>query len=550
MDPAVISGGAFGQLWSFNVPTTYNGLAEQFFAKPLVYTPSSTGRQVVIAFSEQNRIYSLDAVNGTLYATRDLRLEGETPFLVSDLGNCNDISGTIGITGTPVIDNTTDTIYFWAKSYKTPTSPTGYQNGAYRFHAIDAVTLQERPGFPTSIEGQYADNDKTRYFTGGSVLQRASLNLIGGVVYAGFGGHCDMYNYTGWLVGMKASTGAFVTGYATSGGDRANPQDGTWNGGGGGCGIWMSGAAITSDGPGRLFYATGNGYRTMVNGQQAASGRSHLDTLSEAMVNMKIEDDGTVTQYDYFEPYTYAAIDAADRDLGSSGVSILPFSGGGVSRLAVTCGKNGQCYVTNADNMGGYKMGSGGGDAVIQTITPEKGSAMFGAVGSYPLEGGYMYITPVGAPTYAYAVGKDASGRPAFISSGSSPDNSAGRVGVGPVSLYYPPKLLIITLLILNFFRRLSLLSTAKPEQVSSGSRILMQVSRPSRLFPSTASLSQSPCPLLVVLPSSSDLSSEMDATISPLPTRLLVLVHLLLFRLNARLHSPSVMSRLEHPLL
>lgn len=148
MDPSIISSGGFGQIWSYATPT---GASEQFYAKPLVFTPSTTGRQIVLSFSEHNRIYSLDAVNGTLLATRDLGLEGEGPFAVSDLGQCNDIGGSIGITGTPVIDPATDTVYFWAKSYISTIK--GFQNGAYRFHAIDAVTLQERAGFPKSIQG-------------------------------------------------------------------------------------------------------------------------------------------------------------------------------------------------------------------------------------------------------------------------------------------------------------------------------------------------------------------------------------------------------------
>ncbi|KAK0636226.1 WSC domain-containing protein [Bombardia bombarda] len=437
MDPAVINGGGFGQLWSFTTPKSSAGLTEQFYAKPLVYTPSSTGKQVVIAFSELNRIYVLDAVTGALVTSRDMSNDPtpEPPFQVSDLGNCNDISGTIGITGTPVIDNVTDTVYFWSKSYRQQ-GQKGYQNGAYRFHAIDVVTLQDRPGFPTLIEGTPADNDNTRYFTGGNVLQRTSLNLINGVVYAGFGGHCDAFNYTGWVVGMRASSGTFVTAYATNGGSRAPKQDGTWNGGGGGCGIWQSGSILASDNAGRLFYATGNGYGVSVNQQSPASGKIHLDTLSETIVNMAIDPaTGVVTQQDYFEPYNYAAIDSADRDLGGGGVSILPFGGSGVSRLAVTAGKNGQCYIANADNLGGYKMGAGGGDAIIQTITPPTGTAMFGNVGAYPLEGGYLYITPVGAPTYAYALGSDGSGKPAFSLSGSTADKSAGRVGTGSATI-------------------------------------------------------------------------------------------------------------------
>jgi hypothetical protein len=149
MDPAIIAGGSFGQIWQFIAPT---GGTEQFYAKPLVYTPLSTGWQVVLCFSEQNNIYVLDAVNGTLYNSRSLSSEGEPPFQVSDLGSCNDISGTIGVTGTPVIDPTTDTVYFWAKSYGTA-SQSGWTNGVYRFHAIDAVTLKERPGFPINLQG-------------------------------------------------------------------------------------------------------------------------------------------------------------------------------------------------------------------------------------------------------------------------------------------------------------------------------------------------------------------------------------------------------------
>jgi hypothetical protein len=153
MDPAIVGGGSFGQIWQFNLPPNPYGQLEQFYAKPLVYTPSTTGEQVVLVFSEQNRIFSLNAVNGTLVASRDLSVDGEVPFNVADLGSCNDISGTIGITGTPVIDPTTDTIYFWAKSYLAP-GLSGYQNGAFYFHAIDAATLKERPGFPVNIQGE------------------------------------------------------------------------------------------------------------------------------------------------------------------------------------------------------------------------------------------------------------------------------------------------------------------------------------------------------------------------------------------------------------
>ncbi|KAH8649429.1 hypothetical protein BGZ60DRAFT_499074 [Tricladium varicosporioides] len=415
IDPNVITGGSFGQIWQFKANIPQGSPQDQFYAKPLVYTPSSLGRQVVIAFSEANRIYVLDAINGTLIASRDLSLEGEGPFKVSDLPTCNDIGQNIGITGTPVIDPTTGTAYFWAKSYQI-SGQSGWQNGAYRFHAVDIPTLVERPGFPTNIHGSKADNDDTRRFTGGTHLQRASLNMVNGVIFAGFGGHCDLFNYTGWIIGMN----------------------GTWNGGGGGAGVWQSGSALASDNSGRLFFATGNGKGPTVNQQVPSSGRVHLSTLSECIVNLGIAGNGSLTQQDYFEPATYLGLDAGDRDLGSGGICLPDpsvFSGGGINRLAITCGKSGDCFVTNADNLGGYKMSASGGDAIVQSLSVPGGGSIFGTVGTYPLEGGYLYITPVGNPTFVYSLGFDTSGRPAFTLVGQTAELSPGAVGAGSATI-------------------------------------------------------------------------------------------------------------------
>lgn len=62
-------------------------------------------------------------------------------------------------------------------------------------------------------------------------------------------------------------------------------------------------------------------------------------------------------------------------------------------------------YVLNMNNMGGFKNGNGGTDAVIQTIVmPTIGSSpggLYGTVASYPLpgvqEGGYIYAKIISA---------------------------------------------------------------------------------------------------------------------------------------------------------
>lgn len=199
---------------------------------------------------------------------------------------------------------------------------------------------------------------------------------------------------------------------------------------GGKAGIWMSGMAMATDGD-RLFVVTGNGIGHE-NKDTPASGRAPLSTLDEVVANLAIRN-GKLALQDYFEPYEYIGMDAGDRDLGSGGVALLDpsvFKGtNGVTRMAITIGKNGKAYIMNADNLGGFKLGSGATDNIIQTIIAP--NAVFGGAGSYPLEGGYIYFTPIGAPTLAYKLGLDQNGSPLFSKVGQSSDSSAGRVGVG-----------------------------------------------------------------------------------------------------------------------
>lgn len=164
--------------------------------------------------------------------------------------------------------------------------------------------------------------------------------------------------------------------------------------------------------------------------------------LTSLKVNLNIGDGGKLLLTDYFQPYDYQNMDGGDQDFGSSGLALLDptvFHGTGVSKMAVTAGKNGKTYIVNANNLGGYKNGAGGTDGIIQTITTNK--AVFGGLGSYPLEGGYIYSTPVGYPTYVYKLGFDGKGVPLFTQAGATTENSAGRVGTGiPIITTYKGK--------------------------------------------------------------------------------------------------------------
>ncbi|PVH87180.1 WSC-domain-containing protein [Cadophora sp. DSE1049] len=428
MDPSIVDSSAFGQIWkvAFNPK-------EQFYAKPLTYTPLAGGPQLLFMASSQNWIRTLNAKTGALVNSRQVH----TPFLQSDIG-CADIPDTIGIIGTPIIDPATDTVYFYAKTYipnfRVPGN-TGTPNGVYYFHAVNINTLADIYP-PVLIDGSIADNDPRKYFHGGVILQRPSLTQIGSVVYGAFGGHCDLFNYTGVVIGVDINKAKIVTQFAVESGPLTAQTNNLLQGGGGGeAGIWMSGMSPATDGQ-RLFVVSGNGVGHE-NFGAPASGSSGCRTLGESAINLAVDSTtGGLALADYFQPYDYIQMDGNDQDFGAGGLVLLDpatFSGGSIDKMAVTAGKNGKIYIVNANNLGGYKLGAGQTDGIIQTIPT--GKSVFGAAGSYPLEGGYIYVTPVGYPTYVYQLGFTSGGVPQFSKVAETNEISAGRVGVGVPTL-------------------------------------------------------------------------------------------------------------------
>lgn len=133
-------------------------------------------------------------------ASRNLHV----PFLTADLGNCNDIAPTIGITGTGVIDPATGLWYMTAKTYApqfqdgkfSPSNTPGRLNGRYYFHAINTADLSEAAGFPTAVEGTVFRNNPNRMFISGNQHQRPGLLQVGDYIYTGWASHCVQYNYT------------------------------------------------------------------------------------------------------------------------------------------------------------------------------------------------------------------------------------------------------------------------------------------------------------------------------------------------------------------
>ncbi|KAL8653247.1 MAG: hypothetical protein Q9226_003930 [Calogaya cf. arnoldii] len=310
-----------------------------------------------------------------------------TPFLQAEIG-CTDIPNNIGIIGTPVIDPATDIAYIFAKTYIPnfrTAGNTGVFNGVYYFHAVNVNTLKDVFP-PVLIDGSQSDNAPAKYFVGGVVLQRTALTQIGSVVY----GHCDLFNYTGIVLGVDVNEKKVVTNFAWSLAPWCCLDE--WHG-----------SVYRWRQPTLLGIGNGAGHE---NQGVPASGSSGCKTLGEAAVNLAVGEGGKLSFTGYFQRYDYQAMDGGDQDFGSGGVAILDpgtFKGTGVSKIAVTSDNNGKIYILNANNLGGYKLGPGQTDGIIRQLSPTRQS----------LE----EFSGAGVPVFSLV--------------GHTPEASAGRVGVG-----------------------------------------------------------------------------------------------------------------------
>jgi outer membrane protein assembly factor BamB len=391
--PDIVAGGTFGRMWDAPIDG-------QVYAQPLV------DGATVLVLTETNHVYGLDAETG---AARWSQTLGPPFDPIAGLSPpCFDLNPTVGATATPVIDPATHIAYF---TYKTGLGAAAQ----WRMGALDTRTGAGVPGFPVTLTGR-ADNAPGQVFAPQMELQRPGLLLLDGVVYAGFGGHCDNPPYQGWVFGVS-----------TAGAIRAR-----WTtvGSGSGAGIWQSGSGLMSDGPGRIFLSTGNGDAPappLDGPQTAAAGH-----LGEAVVRLAVQSDGKLRAVDAFAPYDAQRLDDWDADFASGGVTALrddPFATTAVPHPAVAVGKAGYVYLLNRDRLGGVGAGAQLGDDVPFRRGPDGG--VWSRPGIWPGDGGWVYVPTATSDPTAYGTsgvlnmyhfGTSASGQPALSLQARSAD--------------------------------------------------------------------------------------------------------------------------------
>ncbi|KAI0572754.1 hypothetical protein Alg130_10364 [Pyrenophora tritici-repentis] len=428
----------FTQIWN----ATFNS-DEKHWARPLVHTLRSTGRQIVFTASTENRIRTFDAETGELLHERQV-----APPWPMDRAYCTKlVSPTLGIMGTPVIyrEAENEIAFFYVKSYIEDYREQGGAypplNSVYYLYGVYLDTLQDLYKYPMVIDGQPSDNDARKIFLGGLVLQRPALLLLGDVLYAGFGGLCDAFNYTGSIVAVNLATQSTYTWTTQAGNASLYTNDWTsWHGGGAG-GIWQAGMGLSSNGKDVFFTIDNGGGSTSTTFDTAPrSGHFPLTVLSETVARVTLsEDSGLGIQLvDFFRPSDWQQ--DSGEDIGSGGFGLLDaavFRSHDGARIGVATSTNPKLYVTRVDDLGGYLQGGNGTtDGILQTI-PLDGE-VFGGIASFPLEGGYIYVNPgnTGLSAYAFTQNSTSSSLFSFVGKASLVNGHWGGSGLPTVTSY------------------------------------------------------------------------------------------------------------------
>ena len=293
-----------------NFDGTISGLV---YAQPLYIDNGPGGRPTIIAVTESNNVYALDAVDGSVIWQRNV---GD-PVLQDDL-TCRGAIDQYGITGTPIVDLASRALFFNAMI-----TPDGGITKKHLVFSLNIDTGDINPGWPVDVGEVAMFNGMT--FTPSIQAQRPALGIVDNILYVPYGGLFDCSIYHGWLVGVPINNPAGAMAWATSaiGG-----------------GVWGVGG-VASDGT-NPFITTGNTFNTGGNWMGG-----------EAVIRFQPGPIFTGSPADYWAPLNWLTLDNNDKDLGSSGPLLVDVPGATPSALVVASGKDGNGYLLDRNYFGG-----------------------------------------------------------------------------------------------------------------------------------------------------------------------------------------------------
>jgi hypothetical protein len=352
----------------------FNGTIVGNVYAQLLYIEGGPYGPMVIAVTESNNVYALHADTGLPIWSRN-DLGAPVPRANLPCGNIDPV----GITGTPVVDLPSRSLFFDAM-----TTPDG---GATKKHLIYSLNLDTgaiNPGWPVDVNTSVPGFD--------SVVQneRGALGLVGGRAYVPYGGHGgDCGDYHGWLVGVDITDPGSVMSWATTA-----SKGGAWS---------VGGVASDSSSP---FIATGN---TSGTGGNWGGG--------EAVVRFQ---PGPIFT-DVWAPFNWLNLDQGDTDVGGSGPLLVDVPGATPSALVVALGKDGNAYLLNRNNFGGVL-----GMPVAQSHVSD--SAIIQAAATYRTnQGTYVAFRANGSTLSAFRI--TATNPPTIVPPGSVWSKTQSGVG-------------------------------------------------------------------------------------------------------------------------
>jgi len=287
----------------------FNGtISGNVYAQPL-YIEGGPNGTMVIAVTESNNVYALNANNGSVIWQRNLG-----PAVTSGLpcGNINPL----GITGTPVVDLASRSLFLDAMIDGNPKK--------HFVYSLNVDTGATNPNWPVDLNATANYNGTT--FTSLVQNERGGLAIVNGILYISFSGLAgDCGTYHGWVVGIRINNPSNVTAWAT-------------NAIGGG--IWGHGG-VASDGT-NMFVVTGNTFNT----NQVWSG-------GESIIRLQAGPIFSGNPADYWAPTNWFSLDQTDTDLGGCSATLIDVPGATPSQLVLALGKDGTAYLLNRNNLGG-----------------------------------------------------------------------------------------------------------------------------------------------------------------------------------------------------
>ncbi len=350
---------------------TSPSLDGQIYGEPLVYA----GR--VYVATENDSVYALSASTGAVAWSAHLG-----PPVPSGSLPCGDITPTVGITGTPVIDQSRGEIFVVADELI---------GGRPAHRLVGLSTASGTTEMSQDVDPPGADT--------AALLQRTGLTLDAGQVVFGFGGNDgDCASYRGRVAAVPETGGApkYFTVDAAPGESQGA--------------VWMGGAAPVIDGSGHIWVSTGNG--SVYSDTHAYDDSDSVLELTPSLQLMQ-----------FFAPGNWAANNSQDLDMSVAPV-LLP---GGQVLLA---GKSRIVYLLDGAHLGGIghqeaMLGPACGDDI------DGGAAVAGMTVYLPCLAGIIAIRATSSPPALHLLWSSSVG-------GGPPIVAAGLVWtIGPNGVLY-----------------------------------------------------------------------------------------------------------------